>query len=146
MGIRGGRLWCENVDCSLDTTPGVVCLAWCAMGGFTVDVDELHNVAKTDLPDVIGCVNGALSQLNTASNDLPTAFAGTLYHTSGTVTENPSEFGADRFGVADSIDYLISDLITGIGKLGHNLDQSAAAVLEIANRYLVADGQQPYSS
>jgi hypothetical protein len=112
--------------------------------GFSVDTDELHNVAKTDLPAVVGCVNAALAQLNTATHDLPSAFSGSLYHTSGMVTENPSFAGGDRFGVADSIDVLINDLVKGIGKLGHNLDQSATAVGEIANRYRAADGLPPY--
>jgi hypothetical protein len=123
--------------------PGVVDIVG-LVDGFSVDTDELHNVAKTDLPGVVGCVNAALSQLNTATHDLPNAFAGSLYHTSGMVTENPSIAGGDGFGVADSIDVLINDLVKGIGKLGHNLDQSATAVGEIANRYRAADGLPPY--
>jgi hypothetical protein len=91
-------------------------------------------------------VNGAMSQLNTATHELSTAFAGTLYHTSGMVTENPSTNGEDGFGLADSIEALINDLVKGLGKLGHNLDLSAQAVLEIANRYRAADGLPPYSS
>lgn len=112
--------------------------------GFQVDVDRLRDVSKQDLPDIIDSVNGARSEVKKASDELLKAFDGTLYHTSGTVYDHPSTNGMDGFGVADYVDGLLRDLQDGLGKLADNLDQSKAAVLEIANRYREADGQPRY--
>jgi hypothetical protein len=96
------------------------------MPGFSVDLDRLNNVAKTDIPDIITGVNDAQSAINTALNDQGIAFQG--------VTE----------GLESDSYWLSEDLLTGLHDLSVNLGEAKAAMHEIANRYRVADGQPPY--
>ena len=113
--------------------------------GFTVDLDRLDNVAKSDLPAIIDCLNGAQTQLTSASNETTSAFDGNLYHTTGmggTIYPN----SVSSFGLAEYTEALISDLGTGLSQLAGNLGQAKTAIQEIANRYRMADGQPPYTS
>ena len=107
---------------------------------FSVDLDNLNNIAKTDLPYITGALDGARTQLNNATSEWSTAFDGPLYHAEG-ISGSPS---SNSFGYAEYAEALINDLITGMGKLHDNLETARTAIHGIANRYRVADGQEPY--
>jgi hypothetical protein len=109
---------------------------------FSVDLDRLNNVAKTDLPYISDAVNGARTQLNNALSEWSSAYDGTLYHAEG-IEADPV---GSSFGYADYTEALLNDLVTGLGKLSNNLDKCRQAIHEIANRYRMADGQPPYPS
>jgi len=96
------------------------------MPGFSVDLDRLNNVAKTDIPDIINGVNAARSAINTAQTDQYTAF------------QNVTQ------GIESDCYWLDEDLLTGLHDLAVNLGEAKSAMHEIANRYRVADGQPPY--
>jgi hypothetical protein len=96
------------------------------MPGFSVDLDRLNNVAKTDIPDIVNGVTDARSSINTALTDQSTAFQG--------VTQ----------GLESDCYWLNEDLLTGLHDLVVNLGEAKAAMHEIANRYRAADGQPPY--
>lgn len=109
---------------------------------FSVDVDRLHNVAKTDLPYIIDAINGGRSQLTTAAGEQSSAFDGDLYHAEG-ITSTPV---GNSFGYAEYVAALLDDLQSGLGNLSDNLTTSKAALQEVANRYRQADGQPPYAN
>ena len=101
---------------------------------FNVDLDRLHDTATSDLPYVTDGVAGAISRLNSLAADEQTAYQdtdieGNYFSTTG------ADFEVVRY-----------DLAWYLGQLRHNLEQSQAALLEIANRYREADGQPPYPS
>jgi hypothetical protein len=96
--------------------------------GFTVDLDRLHDVAASDLPTIITCVNDAQTSLNSASTDQNRAFSGQY-----------GEISSDAY-------WLTEDLLTGLQSLASNLNEAKSAITEIANRYRAADGQPPYPS
>lgn len=96
------------------------------MTGFSVDLNRLNNVAKTDIPDIITGLNTAQASLNTAQTDQDTAYQW--------VTE----------GVSEDARWLTNDLLYGLAQLVQNLVEAKDAIHAIANRYAAADGQPTY--
>lgn len=93
---------------------------------FSVDLDRLNNVAKTDIPDIITGLNDAQAKLNTCSTDQNTAYQGVY-----------SGLESDTY-------WLTTDLLMGLAQLAQNLGEAKSAMHEIANRYAAADGLPPY--
>lgn len=115
-----------------------------AVPDFTVDVDRLNNVATSDLPTIIDCVNAAHTALNTALSDQVPAFDGCF---GGAGDSRPVGLydGVDG-DLSSDVEALTNGLLAGLSQLAQNLGEAKSAVHEIANRYREADGQPPYPS